>query len=191
MHIILFFLFFSSPEVERFVKKFQSINSLKASFREKVTYEHFERKSEFRGMLYIKRPSFLRMEVDSPESQIIIFDGENGWFLLPNEGKVYKRDASFLTTNIKSFLVNEKFFKIKLAGQVDLGYVFQLTPRDTLSVLKEVHVTVDRNYNPLIVKIHTRDGTIMDFQLSNLMLNIALNDTLFRFKEKDARIIEK
>lgn len=176
--ILIFFLLLNSP-VDRFSESIEKIKNFETEFFETVNYPEFE-PTTFTGKIYILRPHYFRMEVDSPSKQLLIVNGKNAWLYLEEENIVYRRKASDFLENASIFLLSSEF-KIIFQGEED-GGKFLLIPEKEVQY-DSLKITVDKvNYWPRRILIFSKDGTQMDFTFQRMKVNTAISKNLFLFK---------
>jgi outer membrane lipoprotein carrier protein len=86
-----------SPEavMDRAVKAYASLNSVRAEFRQSITNPITGTNSTSRGVLLRKDPNLLSINFSDPKGDRIVSDGQSLWIYLPSSapGQVIKTSA--------------------------------------------------------------------------------------------------
>lgn len=151
------------------------------------------------GRMVVKQPDRMRWEYLTPESQIIIANGNDLWIFRPEENQVMKGKAPAFFGDGKGagFLANvqtiRKNFQIFLEPSDDSScYRLRMIPRTTTEDVMVVTLDVDKtdfDVRRIITTNAYGDETRID--LKNLNLNAVPADALFRFRiPPDADVIQ-
>lgn len=110
-----------SPEaiMDRAVKKYESMKTMRAEFRQTITNPLTGSSSVTRGELLRRQPNLMAINFSDPKGDRVVADGKAVWVYLPSSapGQVLR-----LTANSKA------------AGNIDPGTLFLSTPRRRYSM---------------------------------------------------------
>ena len=171
-------------QLQRAQKRFSQVQTLQAYFLETIRYAGAGQVQRFRGTLYFKRPTFVRIEVDSPAKQILISDGAVGWLYLPAQGVAYKRDLASLGVyaDPRAFFFDVgEAFEVYPRPSPGSGPVFLLVPKGEVYAYDSVRVRLDPKTSlPREVTLYAK-GATATFQLVGVAENPEIPEDRFRF----------
>ncbi|HEY0808760.1 MAG TPA: outer membrane lipoprotein chaperone LolA, partial [Longimicrobiales bacterium] len=157
-----------------------------------------------RGLLFQRRPDRFLLRFVQPEGDVIVSDGRFFWLYYPSvdakqvlRSPVSKQGAGAVDLQAQFIGDPATRFQHKYDGRETFGgrstYVMTLTPRAKDAGYKTLKVWIDAGDNLVRrFQITEQTGAVMEFQLTNLIVNPALGDDLFRFKPPTgARIIDR
>jgi outer membrane lipoprotein-sorting protein len=139
-----------------------------------------------------------KYKLDLPDN-IIWFNGETSWSLLPAEKEVTitkadRKDNSFQSRPSMIFSMYKKDYKCKLMEERNDSYIIDLYPEDIKTEILRVRLSVGKtllNLNSLEYK--RRDGTIITLYVKDYNLKVKPASDSFVFKPekyKDVEIID-
>jgi outer membrane lipoprotein carrier protein len=177
-------------------KTYEKINDLKAKFVQKVTYKTIGRTQKDEGVVNFKKPDKMKWEYSSGE--LVVCDGKNLWFYIPDEKRVIKADlkTAFSTSTPSNFLSGmgklTEDFKISIkSSQKDITCL-NLDPKTPIENLKELVICVDKK------EFLVRSSTVVDnlgneteIEFKEIQVNRGIEDKEFEFKvPQGAEVIE-
>ena len=178
--------------IDSLQKKYSRMNGLAADFLQ-IYQGQDGRTIRESGRLYLKKPGKARWEYLNPEKKIFICDGKNIYFHVFGERQATKASIKESSDPQIPFLfllgrgdLRKDFSRIEMmsneravvAGNIVLRLVPKKAPAEFNRLLVEV--------NPLTAQVHRlviveKNGTRMDFLLTNTQDNFSAPDTLYQF----------
>ena len=138
-------------EIVRNIEIRYEIPGFTADFHQVSTIKAMEIEDEARGKMYVRRPGMMRWEYESPESQIIITNGNRLWIYRPEDNQVMlgKAPAFFGDGKGAGFLADikvlRKKFSITPAASDDaLLYGLKLEPVEDSLEVKQIFLFVSK-----------------------------------------------
>ena len=178
--------------IDTLQKKYSRMNGLAANFLQ-VYQGNDGRTVRESGRLILKKPGKARWEYLSPEKKVFICDGRNIYFHVFGERTATKASVRESSDPQIPFLfllgrgdLRKDFSRIEVLSTeraVEAGNsVLRLVPRKAPPEFNRLLVEV----NPLTAQVHRlviveKNGTRMDFLLTNTQENFAAPDSLFHF----------
>ena len=157
-----------------------------------------------RGLLFQRRPDRFLLRFVQPEGDVIVSDGRFFWLYYPSvdakqvlRSPVSKQGAGAVDLQAQFIGDPATRFQHKYEGRETFGgrstYVMTLTPRAKDAGYKTLKVWIDAGDNLVRrFQITEQTGAVMEFLLTNLIVNPALGDEMFRFKPPTgARVIDR
>lgn len=92
--ILLYILISMSPLSDSLFDYLQQINYFSAQYEETVLDTMTETSYLFKGTIYLARPNYFRMNVDYPDRQLLICDGQYLWLYLFEDTTTYQVDLN-------------------------------------------------------------------------------------------------
>jgi outer membrane lipoprotein carrier protein len=182
---------------------YTNVKSMRADFVQKRDNPLLGAATTSRGAIYQKRPDRFLMKFSEPAGDVIVSDGQYFWLYYPSADRrqVLRAPAAqggaggvdlqaqFLGDPLKRFTPTYHGTET-LAGRN--AHVITLVPRENVGY-KSLKVWVDAKDSMVRRFVLTEsNGLVQEFQLSNLQINPALSNDLFRFTPPaDARIVER
>lgn len=170
-------------------QKYRSINSIEAAFAQRNYIASLDQSREFRGTLFLKRPNLFAMEVEFPNRQQQILDGEFFWNYTSATNQAVKSRlapdfAEHPLVNLLTTMENlEKDFTVALGDREDSpDYSLTLGPRAEDPEFQEVILAVSKQgleVKEIIVLYESGDST--QLILSQLRENPAISPSRFTF----------
>lgn len=197
--MILMFCFntlvFAGNDLITVVKeKYSKITTMQGSFTQTVCSEFEGTCRQFEGTFSIKRPYYSRLEVKSPEKQLIITDSANMYYYFVNKKKVYLQSASSSINFFKIFdlLINDAArFQITRSNDYTI-LIYQKDTLGELNMFEDLKLFINNKTN-LIEKFSFTDfsGSDNEFALTGIKVNLSLPSKLFKFTiPKGAEVIK-
>lgn len=150
-------------------QKYRSINSIEAAFAQRNYIASLDQSREFRGTLFLKRPNLFAMEVDFPNRQQQILDGEFFWNYTSATNQAVKSRlapdfAEHPLVNLLTTMENlEKDFTVVLSDREDSpDYSLTLGPKAQDPEFQEVILAVSKQglgVKEIIVLYESGDST--------------------------------
>ncbi len=147
------------------------------------------RKKTSTGKIFVKRPSKIRWEVQSPDESLLISDGQNYLFYTPpfddeERGQLIQKKATHVQSQLADALLTgnfseTQFLKIEAKGNSQ----FLLTPKPgTAGTVARATLEIDptRKVIKKIILEH-KHGNRSEVTLSQVELGLTLQDQLFTF----------
>lgn len=182
---------------------YTNVKSMRADFEQKRDNPLLGSTTTSRGTLYQKQPDRFLMRFSEPAGDVIVSDGQYFWLYYPSADRrqVLRAPAAqggaggvdlqaqFLGDPLKRFTATYHGTEV-VAGRN--AHVITLVPRENVGY-NSLKVWVDAGDSMVRRFVLTEsNGLVQEFQLSNLRLNLALSNDLFRFTPPaDARIVER
>ncbi len=154
-------------------------NTFSSEFSETILDSDSTQVAEIKGNIYIKKPSFLRMDVNFPEKQVMIVRGDSAMILIKKSKQITYSELSnenawLMPSNI---LFNKKnMFKTKKKNDTLI-----LTPNDSLIPLDSI--IVNGNLPLRFIDIYTKEQ-VLKFSFSKQKTDGKLDHKLFVFPKK-------
>lgn len=168
MFILLFpcFVFATSLNFSTFV----------SDFSEKIYDADSMQIAKITGKLYIQKPNMLRMDVKTPEEQVMIVKGDSAMIHIKNTKQITisiipKENAWLIPSNI--LFNTDSLFNVNKTGDT-----LVITPRDSTIPLDSIKI--NKNSPIEFMDIFTKDQ-ILKFRFSKQQVNNKLNPKLFLF----------
>ncbi len=165
--------------------RYSAISTIKGNFSQQTCIKASGLCQEFSGKFYIKRLNLFRLEVTSPESQLIVSDGTILWTYLKKDKKAYKADVTKSQTVFSPFelLLNyQARYSIQLLPADDGQFVVRLLLKVQSPLIGEIRLMVSAD-DYTIKKFTVLDtmGNEMVFTLSRVKYNQKLSSGFFSF----------
>jgi outer membrane lipoprotein carrier protein len=167
------------------IPRYTKIFSLEGNFTQTICDEAVGSCRQFSGKFYLNRPGFSRLEVISPEKQLIVADTQTLYIYLPKIKKVYLENPLVNYNLFKIFdyiLENRTNFKLV---EHDKDYTYYSFLSDSLSEFipfQDIKIGIN-NRRKLIEKLSLTDldGAEISFSFSVQKVNPKLSPKLFSF----------
>lgn len=204
--IIVLFLccnLFSQESIEDLLINMQKaqnkIETLQSNFFQKKTSKLFKTPQELSGIIYFKKPDFIRWEYTNPENYIIFIERDKFQIYYPALKKVKEGKVVRLRGKIFSVLFTQEpleklksYFKIELRKR-KMEDILILSPQ--VYKLKKYWqswtLTINRsNFLPFSIEILEKDGDLTYIEFEDIKVNLELKDELFKLKLPQDVIVE-
>ena len=174
---------------------YASITSLRASFEQVVEVPALEKSDRFRGTLYFLKPNFIRLEYTKPAGQLLVADGSDWWFYMPQEEipQVLRAPMRQGEADTPVYILGGRMaerFTGSLAGSESRGgadcYVLDLEPRSSNAYYRSVRAWVDKHtFATRAVRYLDESGNFNTFDLADLTPGVELPKAMFTFVPPD------
>ena len=191
---------FAESDVNRVISSWQerynNLSTYTATYTQSL-YEGDTLKGKTSGTVFFKKPHFFRWEVESPENQIIVGDGEVIWIYLPKNKQIIKRSYSpeesfgpFWFTSTEPIKKIKQNFKVTRPFSVthkgEMIEVLEFRPRKEIPGIRQVNLWLEpRNFLPLRVEVFSDEGSHTRFTYSDVKMNVPIPDELFKLKPRE------
>lgn len=173
--------------IDKLQKKYRSVKSMSANFKQTYTYAVYQRKQISEGNVFLKSPGRMRWDYRTPSTKVFVADGESLWVYEPDKNQAYQRllKESQLPIAIR-FLMGEgdllKAFKPTFESASVKTVTVRLVPKKPTTKYKELAMVINRS------DFMVQETTIVDsvnntnqVRFSNVRLNLELPDSGFKF----------
>jgi chaperone LolA len=167
-----------AASIEDIQKKYSAYKDFDATFTQRTYQVLLNKNIDFTGKVLFKKPDGVRMDVRTPQKQIIILKGNKLVVALPDEKTMAEQEVpkEIATQNLLSFIAGmsslDKGYKVKQ----EKDHIV-LNPKQGTG---EISIWTDENSIIKRVKLIDSMGNKSDIQLSDYRFNIGLNDNLFK-----------
>ncbi len=180
---------------------YESLGSLKASFTQVVEVPALEKSDNFSGTLYFLKPNLIRLEYRKPEGQLMVADGTDWWFYMPQQEIPQVLRASMqdggsdATVYVLGGRMAERF-EGRLLGTEPRGgvecYLLELVPRDRDTYYRSLRAWVDRlTFATRAIRYEDETGNFNTFDLDGISTDSVPPLKLFSFTPPpDAQVLE-
>jgi len=172
-------------------EKYRKLSTYTAHYRQSI-YQGNELKGETSGKIFFKKPHFFRWDVELPEEEIIIGDGETIWVYLPDSNQAIKKSYSpeesfgpfwFTSTQpidkIKGHFVIKRPLAVKSSGEA--LEVLEFHPKRENSDIDRVNIWLEpKNFLPLRVEVFLNDGTLTRFTYNEIKTDALFAEGVFK-----------
>ncbi|OQX56024.1 MAG: outer membrane lipoprotein carrier protein LolA [Candidatus Cloacimonas sp. 4484_209] len=175
-------------------KKFSSTKTFTADFSEQTITKKGSTQS-FSGKISLKRPHFLRMEILSPQKELIIYNGKKVWFYFPEKQYclIYSSSTNSYISKVPEYIFSP-FDNLTADTIITTGdsIIVELNPVDTNTTIKSLHfVCMYKTMFPKSITLTDRTGNKTVYSFSNVKINIK-KEIDFNFSPpQGTKIIEK
>lgn len=186
---------FSQESIEDLLinmQKAQSeIETLQSNFFQKKTSKLFKTPQELSGIIYFKKPDFIKWEYTNPKNYIIFIQRDKFQIYYPALKKVKEGKVVRLRGKIFSVLfAQEPLEKLKSYFTIELRkrkmeYILILSPQvyKLKKYWKSWTLTINRsNFLPISIEILEKDGDLTYIEFKDLKVNIKMEDEIFKLK---------
>ncbi|MCE5275970.1 MAG: outer membrane lipoprotein carrier protein LolA [Syntrophaceae bacterium] len=165
-------------DLSRVQQRYSQVHEFTALFSQDTFQAIANKQVHFTGRISYKKGAGVRMDVLSPQRQVLILKGQTVVIILPDEGtsQVQEIPKEISTQNILGFFTGLASIEDRYSVAKD-GDSLVLKPREGAGTIT---VWVDRDN--LISRILLKDatGNASDIRLSGYRFNRALSDDLFK-----------
>lgn len=182
---------------------YSAVKSLRADFVQKRANPILGSNTSSRGTLSQRRPDRFLLKFTEPAGDVIVSDGRYFWLYYPSVDKKQVMRAPATTNAAGGVDLQAQFlgdpltrFKHTYHGTETVGgrtaHVLTLVPRQNIGY-KSLKVWIDaKDSMARRFSLTENNGVVQEFTLSNLVINPALSDAVFKFTPPtDARIVER
>jgi outer membrane lipoprotein carrier protein len=187
--------------LRRSATAYANLRSLRADFVQSQENPLLGKRTESRGTISQRRPDRFLMKFSQPAGDVIVSDGEYFWLYYPSVDRkqvLRTRTAAAGGLDLQAQFIGDptRRFTYTHHGRETVGSraaeLFTLVPKEPAGY-RSLKVWLDqRDGLARRFELTNENGVVQHFELSNLELNPALPDALFRFvPPADARIVER
>ena len=190
--------------LKRAAAAYENVKALRADFVQQRENALLGSTTTSRGTIYQRSPDRFLLKFSDPAGDVIVGDGRYFWIYYPSVDRrqVLRAPAAAGAAggvDLRSQFLGDPLrrFKYVYHGTEKSGgrtlHVLTLTPRDAGAGYRTLKVWVDsQDFLARRFIITEPSGAVADFRLSNLTVNPALADALFRFTPPaDAQVVER
>jgi len=167
---------------EQLQRKLATIKTFSASFEQQVTDAQHQLLQQGKGQLMIKQPARFRFETTEPEPNLFIGDGATLWF--------YNEPLEQLTIYDAQNEVNRTPFVLLTSTKPELWQQYDVTRQGEQFVIRSKaadspvkQLTLSFSGSALSkMQVLDMNQQLSEFNFTLVQLNIALEDSLFRFE---------
>lgn len=167
---------------EQLQRKLATIKTFSASFEQQVTDAQHQLLQQGKGQLMIKQPARFRFETTEPEPNLFIGDGATLWF--------YNEPLEQLTIYDAQNEVNRTPFVLLTSTKPELWQQYDVTRQGEQFVIRSKaadgpvkQLTLSFSGSALSkMQVLDMNHQLSEFNFTLVQLNIALEDSLFRFE---------
>ena len=171
-------------------KKYQGVNSLIAHFSQKNFVASLNQFREFQGTITLKRPHLFLMEVTSPSTQQLVFDGSFYWVYTQASHQALKNPvppgfAQHPLINLINTMANldQDFIVSQGISHSADEYSLTLTLRTPQSDIESAHLAVGKkDFQIRELLLRYSSGNYTQFFLTELKENLDVPLARFRFE---------
>src|SRR5262245_7395001 len=185
----------ADPLIVQLQSKLDSMKTLKGRFVQTLDSSLIAGPRTEEGRLFLRKPSLMRWEYDTPERKLAIADGRNTWLYIPADRQVQKgtlRDldeegaAALLLAGRISLVKDFRSRRLPDQAAAEAGapgaVAIELTPvRKRTDVQKVVLVIDEGRLLIRAVTVVNQDGDSMSLALYDLETDLELDMALFTF----------
>ncbi len=175
--------------------KYKNMDSVLISFEKQVTYALLDKVKTFQGKISIQG-RHLRMETETPEKSLVVFDGTQMWLVsYLSKGfedgvqvtkvlnsKKREQDKSWTLLSLLGRNGINKHFLPKEGGRVGDKFYYVMAPKEEQEELKKVKIVIDPK-SVKIVQIYYWDSLENEtkYDFSSTVFNKKFSENLFAF----------
>ena len=178
-------------------KTYAGVNSLEASFHQKIYISGLKKVRDFDGQFLYKRGKGFLWRYTKPRERMFLYDGKFMWqdeeektFVLKEKVNRDKTGGTFFDL-VEDIAALDNLFTLKEESMAqDLG-VLELSPRKEGSV-KSAKIWIDKENFVRKIEIVEFTGNINTMEFTNTKVNGSISDGKFIFKgDKGKEIVER
>ncbi len=178
--------------IEMLHKNYDNIKTFKSNFVQFSYFKSVNMLQKYEGVLYLKRPNFMRWDYTYPEVQSIISNGEKIWYYYPSEnqvnvGKLSKKspnEINLIFMILKGVKKIEDEFNYSLIEGNDNKnfYYLQLIPKNPTTLIEKIILTIKKNTFEITQShVFYTNGDIVKLIIKNPQKNVKIKDSFFNF----------
>lgn len=182
----------AAPEWSALRDRYLSLKTLSGRFEETICNEADGTCQRFTGSFRIRLPGRYRLEVDSPQQQVIVSDSSTLWIYLPGEKRALRQPAVG-PSPVLAFL--DPVLDPNTDAEIDTDSAGRKTVRvlnpDSLSALGDLALELDKEGRRIVAFSFVDGwGNKTTFELKDQQWNPRLADKLFTFTPPKGTTIE-
>jgi len=171
--------------------RYEKTNDFEADFIQEYVGKGIRQSSRGEGKVYFKKKGMMRWDYTVP-NQKLISDGRKLWYYQPEEKQVLVSDVSSVLKEKTplAFLAGEgnlsrdfNFLNLnEPIPQKEDNYVIELAPKEILSTLSKLVLTVDKkSYVVLQADVFDGLGNLTRTRFINIKTNVGVSASFFKF----------
>lgn len=187
--------------LKRAAASYANLRSMQADFAQWQENPLLGRRTDSRGTISQRRPDRFLMRFSQPEGDVIVSDGEYFWIYYPSVDQkqvIRTRAAAAGGLDLQAQFIGDPTARFRYTShgseQVNgrAAHVLTLVPKQDAGY-KTLKVWIDQQDHLVRrFELTNQNDVVQHFDLSNLRINPALSDALFRFTPPPgARIIDR
>lgn len=168
-------------------QKYAAMQSLKASFTQRLTHKESGAVEDRSGVLSFKKPLFVRWEISKPHKQALIISDKDVWEYIPDEKVAYRyspsvvQDSGPMIDIITGQARLDKDFTIKHEGTENGQHKLRLYPKEPTPQMVEATLYVDADNLIRRVRILDFYGNTNEIRFSAVSPDAKLPAATFAF----------
>jgi outer membrane lipoprotein carrier protein len=182
----------TGPEVLNEIQsRYEKTNDFEANFIQEYVGKGIRQTTRGEGKVYFKKKGMMRWDYTVP-NQKLISDGHILWYYQPEEKQVLVSDVSSVLKEKTplAFLAGEgkltrdfSFLNLnESVSQKEDNYVIELVPKETISTLSKLVLTVDKkSYLVLQADVFDGLGNLTRTRFTNIKTNMGVSQSFFQF----------
>ena len=178
-------------------KTYAGINSLEASFRQKIFVSGIKKIREFDGDFFFKRQKGFLWQYTKPRGKSFLYDGHYMWqdeegktFVLKSKVSREKTGGTFFDL-IEDIARIDNLFTVKQHSIATGMQYFELIPKKDSSVTL-AKLWIDRNNLLRKIEIVEFTGNINTIEFADIKVNPPINDAKFTYKSDGTKeVVER
>lgn len=178
-------------------KTYAGINSLEASFRQKIFVSGIKKIREFDGDFFFKRQRGFLWKYTKPKGKSFLYDGHYMWqdeegksFVLKSKVSREKTGGTFFDL-IEDIARIDNLFTVKQHSIIAGMQYFELVPRKDSSVTM-AKLWVDKNNLLRKIEIVEFTGNVNTVEFSDIRINPPIGDAKFTYKSDGTKeVVER
>jgi outer membrane lipoprotein carrier protein len=168
-------------------KTYAGINSLEASFHQKIFVSGIKKMRDAEGDFFFKRHKGFIWKYTKPKGKLFLYDGRYMWqeeedkpFVLKNKVSAEKTGGTFFDL-IEDIAHIDNLFTVKQQSMVAGMQYFELVPKKDSSV-NMAKLWIDKNNLLRKIEILEFTGNINTIEFTDIKVNPPINDAKFIYK---------
>lgn len=195
-HLLLLVFLLTQPTVDsrwqNLRERYLGLHSLSGSFEQSIRSEAEATVQNFSGNFWTVLPDRYRLEVTSPERQLIVASDTALWFYFPAETRAV-REARPRAIPLLAFLdpVLDAATAAVCSTAPDGTPLVFIEPEDEMAALQDLRLELSSDWRRIeAFEFSDPWGNEYRFELKAQAWNPELSDTLFRFRPPRGTVIE-
>jgi outer membrane lipoprotein-sorting protein len=142
------------------------------------------------GMIYFRTPNSLKVQQETPDTEVVIINKDTLWWYIPRKKLVYKypshklgQEMQLLSDIFQGLQQVESRFKVTLiADHTDMGVEIKLEPDPPWEQIDHIELWIDPgNYHIRIIEIYNYLGGLTRFTLGEPSARTVFDENFFNF----------
>ncbi|MCK9228307.1 MAG: outer membrane lipoprotein carrier protein LolA [Syntrophorhabdaceae bacterium] len=177
----------SASPFDSLKKTYAGINSLEASFHQKIFVSGIKKMRDFDGDFFFKRHKGFLWKYTRPKGKTFLYDGRYMWqeeedkpFVIKNKVSREKTVGTFFDL-IEDIAHIDNLFAVKQQSMIAGMHYFELVPKKDSSV-NLAKLWIDKNNLLRKIEILEFTGNINTIEFSGIKVNTSVSDAKFVYK---------